>query len=301
MSDKPNWSIDGKDWPNRAASRFVDAAGLRWHVQIMGEGPVALLAHGTGAATHSWRDLAPLLARRFTVVAPDLSGHGFTATPHWQRLSLDGMARDLAVLCEQLAIEPDIAIGHSAGAAILTRMTLDGLMTPKLIVSLNGAYLPFGGVAAQFLSPLAKMMALNPLVPRLFAWRGRDPAAVHRLLKGTGSTIDAAGERLYRRLVGSPGHVAAALEMMANWDLHPLLHELPRLRTALLLIAATHDRAIPPDVARRVQQLVPQARLELIDCLGHLAHEEQPARIAGLIVQAAERAEVLAVQQEMSS
>ncbi|MDU3043759.1 MAG: alpha/beta hydrolase, partial [Bradyrhizobium sp.] len=63
MSDKPNWSVDGKDWPNRAASRFVDAAGLRWHVQMMGEGPVALLAHGTGAATHSWRDLAPLLAR----------------------------------------------------------------------------------------------------------------------------------------------------------------------------------------------------------------------------------------------
>ncbi|MGJ4968669.1 MULTISPECIES: alpha/beta fold hydrolase BchO [unclassified Bradyrhizobium] len=301
MSDKPNWSVDGSDWPNRAASRFVEAAGLRWHVQIMGEGPVALLAHGTGAATHSWRDLAPLLARHFTVVAPDLSGHGFTSTPHGRRLSLDGMSRDLAGLCEKLAIAPEIAIGHSAGAAILTRMTLDNLIRPKLIVSLNGAYLPFGGAAAQFLSPLAKMMALNPLVPRLFAWRGRDPAAVHRLLKGTGSTIDATGERLYRRLVGSPGHVGAALEMMANWDLHPLGRELPRLKTALLLVAAANDRAIPPDVARRVQRLVPQAQLELIEGLGHLAHEEQPARIAGLIVNAAERAGVLAAQQETSS
>ncbi|ABQ38356.1 alpha/beta fold hydrolase BchO [Bradyrhizobium sp. BTAi1] len=301
MSDKPNWSVDGKDWPNRAASRFVDAAGLRWHVQMMGEGPVALLAHGTGAATHSWRDLAPLLARHFTLVAPDLSGHGFTATPHWQRLSLDGMSRDLAILCERLAVQPQIAIGHSAGAAIVTRMTIDGLIAPRLIVSLNGAYLPFGGVAAQVFSPLAKMMALNPLVPRLFAWRGRDPAAVHRLLKGTGSTLDAHGERFYRRLVGSPGHVGAALEMMANWDLHPLLRDLPRLKTALLLVAASHDRAIPPDVALRVKQLVPQAQLELIDGLGHLAHEEQPARIAALIIAAAERAGVLAVQQEMSS
>ncbi|MGH1551379.1 hypothetical protein ACRAWF_01845 [Streptomyces sp. L7] len=58
-------------------------------------------------------------------------------------------------------------------------------------------------------------------------------------MKGTGSTIDATGERLYRRLVGSPGHVAAALEMMANWDLHPLGRDLPRLKTALLLVAAT--------------------------------------------------------------
>ncbi len=301
MSDKPDWSVDGKDWPNRAASRFVEAAGLRWHVQVIGEGPVALLAHGTGAATHSWRDLAPLLAKHFMVVAPDLSGHGFTATPRWQRLSLDGMARDLAGLCEQLAIKPEIAIGHSAGAAILTRMTLDALIAPKLIVSLNGAYLPFGRVAAQFLSPLAKMMALNPLVPRLFAWRGRDPAAVHRLLKGTGSTIDANGERLYRRLVGSPGHVAAALEMMANWDLHPLVRDLPRLKAALLLVAASQDRAIPPDVARRVRHLVPQGQLELIEGLGHLAHEEQPARIADLIVTAAGRAGVLAPQQEMSN
>jgi len=300
MSAKPSWSVDGADWPNRGASRFVDAAGYRWHVQIMGEGPVALLAHGTGAATHSWRDLAPLLARRLTVVAPDLPGHGFTATPSSHRLSLPGMAQDLSALCKKLEIRPEIAIGHSAGAAILTRMALDGTIAPKLIVSLNGAYLPFGGLAAQFFSPLAKAMTLNPFLPRLFAWRGRDPAAVHRLIKGTGSTIDGQGERLYGRLVGSPGHVAAALGMMANWDLHPLLRDLPKLKAELLLIAASHDRAIPPDVARRVRDLVPQAKVEMLQGLGHLAHEEEPTRIAALILAAAEAARVVATQHEMS-
>jgi magnesium chelatase accessory protein len=43
--------------------------------------PTVLLLHGTGASTHSWRALAPLLARRCTVVALDLPGHGFTGTP----------------------------------------------------------------------------------------------------------------------------------------------------------------------------------------------------------------------------
>ena len=61
----PNWERDGRDWPNREASRFVHAAGLRWHVQVMGSGPVVLLLHGTGAATHSWRDLMPKLAERW--------------------------------------------------------------------------------------------------------------------------------------------------------------------------------------------------------------------------------------------
>ena len=42
----------GRDVP---PSRFVEAAGLRWHVQILGNGPTLLLVHGTGASTHSWR------------------------------------------------------------------------------------------------------------------------------------------------------------------------------------------------------------------------------------------------------
>lgn len=297
---KLSWSAEGADWPNREASRFVAAAGFRWHVQVMGEGPVALLAHGTGAATHSWRKLMPILAGSFTVIAPDLPGHGFTDTPPAHRLSLVSMAGDLAALCRALDAKPDVAIGHSAGAAILARMALDGAIAPKLIVSLNGAFLPFGGLAAMILSPLAKALTFNPFVPQFFAWRGSDPAAVRRLIAGTGSTLDADGERFYGKLVANSGHVAAALQMMANWDLRALVRDLPRLRCALLLVAASNDRAIPPDVARQVRDLVPQARLELVSGFGHLLHEEDPARIAETIVAAARSAGVFASQHDMS-
>jgi magnesium chelatase accessory protein len=298
MAAKLSWNADGADWPNREASRFVNAAGYRWHVQIMGSGPVALLAHGTGAATHSWRALMPLLAKHFTLVAPDLPGHGFTETPPESVLTLPRMARDLAALCRKLDVKPELAIGHSAGAAILARMSLDRSIEPKLIVSLNGAFLPFDSVASSVLSPLAKALALNPLVPWFFAWRGSKPASVHRLIAGTGSSIDAAGERLYRKLVSSPGHVAAALEMMANWDLHPLVRDLPRLQADLVLVAATNDRAIPPSIARRVRKLVPQAKLEMVANYGHLAHEEAPETIADIIVREAIVARVIAPQHK---
>ena len=301
MSTRLSFEVDGADWPNCGASRFVDAAGFRWHVQTMGQGPVALLAHGTGAATHSWRALAPLLSHRFTVIAPDLPGHGFTDSPAPSRLSLSGMARDLGALCRTLDAKPEIAIGHSAGAAILARMALDSLIDPKLIVSLNGAFLPFGGVAAKFLSPLAKAMTFNPLVPRIFAWRGRDPASVRRLIEGTGSRIDAGGERLYGKLVGNSGHVAAALQMMANWDLAPLVRDLPKLKPALLLIAASNDKAIPPEVAERVHALVPHATLRLMPALGHLAHEERPDAVASIIFDAAISDDVIAAQHQMST
>ena len=298
MDERLSWSADGVNWPGSEASRFVEAAGYRWHVQIMGRGPVALLAHGTGSATHSWRGLAPLLARHFTLIAPDLPGHGFTDMPPAHRLSLPGMARDLAALCAKLNVKPEIAIGHSAGAAILVRMAIDRSTAPKLIVSLNGAFLPFGGTAGRLLSPLAKAMTLNPLVPRLFAWRGRDPASVHRLIAGTGSTIEPEGERLYGKLVANSQHVAAALRMMANWDLQPLVRDLPRCPSDLFLIAASNDRAVTPDVARRVKELVPKARMEVVRGLGHLVHEEAPELIAALIMRSAIADGVIASQQE---
>ena len=284
------WSRDGADWPNREASRFVEAAGLRWHVQQMGEGPALLLIHGTGAATHSWRGLMPILARHFTVIAMDLPGHGFTQSPPPHRLSLPGMASDLSQLLRVLAVTPDIAVGHSAGAAILARMCLDGKITPRLLASLNGAFMPFGGVANHLFSPLAKLLVMNPLVPRVFAWQASNAGAVERVIQNTGSAIDAQGIALYRKLVSSPAHVAAALRMMANWRLEPLLHDLPRLTTTLLLVAAANDRSISPDVTRQVREIYPQAVIERVPGLGHLAHEQQPQLIADLIMRYAAQA-----------
>ena len=278
------WSRDGGDWPNREASVFVEAAGIKWHVQRMGEGPPLLLLHGTGAATHSWRDLMPVLARQFAVIAPDLPGHGFTRSPPAHRLSLPGMASDLGRLMRTLDVKPETAVGHSAGAAILARMCLDDGIAPRLLVSLNGAFMPFGGVANQLLSPLTQLLVMNPWVPRLFAWQASSPGAVERLIGNTGSTIDAQGIALYRKLVRSPAHVGGALQMMANWRLKPLLHDLPRLKPNLLLVVAGNDRSISPDVARQVGAIIPQATIAHLRGLGHLAHEERPQQIADLIV-----------------
>jgi magnesium chelatase accessory protein len=280
---KPIWSMDGVDWPNRAASRFVTAGGLRWHVQIMGSGPALLLLHGTGAATHSWRDLAPLLATSFTVIAPDLPGHGFTDTPSPDGLSLTGMARSIAALLKQLDIEIEIGAGHSAGAAILTRMSLDQLIKPTRIFSLNGALLPLGGVPGQIFAPVARLIGGSTLVPRLFAWHAGDRSVVEHLLRDTGSRIDPQGVALYQRLIRRPGHVAAALNMMAHWDLHALARDLPALRPRLDLIVGGNDRTIKPRDASRVRQILPSATLTLLPGLGHLAHEEAPATIAALI------------------
>ncbi len=278
-----SWPTDGRDWPNHGASRFLSAGGLRWHVQVMGAGPVLLLLHGTGASTHSWRDLAPMLATDFTVVAPDLPGHGFTQSPHSDQLSLPAMARAIATLLKALDLAPDLVVGHSAGAAIGLRMALDGSIAPKALVSLNGALLPFRGLASQLFPSLARLLVLNPFVPRLFAWRASSASAVDALLQGTGSRLDARGLDLYQRLFSNRVHVAATLAMMANWDLEVLGRAFGKLDLPVVLAVAANDKAVPPGDAAEVARRLPNARIETIPAAGHLAHEEKPDEIAALI------------------
>jgi len=285
VAGRLNWEQDGRDWPNREASSFVHASGFRWHVQRMGTGPVLMLAHGTGASTHSWRDLAPLLAEHFTVVMMDLPGHGFTEAPPRRRYSLTGMANALADLLVALDLRPDFAVGHSAGAAVLARMCLDGAIGPRELVSLNGAFIPFGGVQGRLFAPMAKILAEFSAVPRFFAWNANDPAVVERLLRSTGSTLDSRGTELYRLLARNPGHLGAALQMMANWDLASLLRELSGLAVPLTLVVGLRDGTVAPGEAHRVRAILPSATIHALPGLGHLAHEERPAELADLLVQ----------------
>lgn len=285
-----NWQRDSAAWPNRQYSRFIHAGGIRWHVQRGGDGPPLLLVHGTGASTHSWAGLLPLLMRHFTVLAPDLPGHGFTATPGARGLTLDGMATALTALLDRcgLACPPRWVVGHSAGAAILARMCLDRrlqrCLEPRGLFAINGAFLGFSGLAGSVFSPLAKLLAINPLVPRLLSWRADDPDAVARMIRSTGSELDDTALEGYRRLFTSRAHVAATLAMMAGWRLDELRQHLPALQTPLVLLVGAQDRAIPPADADRVKALVPSARICCLKGLGHLAHEEAPRRVAATIL-----------------
>ncbi len=287
---RARWEVEGRDWPNRGASRFVDTARLRWHVQVMGAGPVLLLLHGTGAATHSWRDLAPLLAEHFTVVAPDLPGHGFTRGRPSGGLAMPAMARAVGDLLHSLALEPALIVGHSAGAAIALRLALDGIATPARIVGLSPALLPFPGLAATLFPGLARMLFVNPFVPHLVAGFARGPGDAGRYLaRATGSTIDPTGVALYRRLFATSDHVAGAITMMAEWDLDSLVRDLPRMRVPSLLVHGAADAAIPLASVRQAAALLPDCRLEVIAGLGHLAHEERPDTVAAMIRDFAEQ------------
>jgi magnesium chelatase accessory protein len=284
VSERLSWERDGSDWPNRAFSRFISAGGRRWHVQVMGSGPVVLLIHGTGASTHSFRMLMRLLAPDFTVVAPDLPGHGFTGPPpSASGYSLPGVASGVAALLRVLAMQPVLLVGHSAGAAVAARMCLDGAASPLAVVSLNGALLPFPGMAHVILGPAARLLAGSGIAAKAFTVFAGSRPSVERMVRSTGSRIDAEGLRFYARLAGNPAHVHGALALMANWDLRPLARDLPALTARLVLLTGSRDGMVPASESFRVRSLVPTAELVSLRGLGHLAHEERPEQIATIL------------------
>lgn len=275
------------NWPHRASSEMVAAGGVSWHVQRFGSGPVLLLIHGTGASTHSFEHLARELGGEFEIVMADLPGHGFSGQMEAPELPL--VAQALGALMARLGAAPALVAGHSAGAAIAIRMALDGVIKPQALIGLAPALQPYGGAADGIASKLARMALLNPLTPRLFAMRA-NTQSVARLIAKTGSRLDESGVARYQQLLKQPGHVAGALRLMAHWKLRPLLADLPRVTTPTTMVLGENDRATPAAEAWAAARRIPGCQEVRLPGLGHLAHEEDPGRTAGIIRLAAQTA-----------
>ncbi|RGP41338.1 Pimeloyl-(acyl-carrier protein) methyl ester esterase [Altererythrobacter insulae] len=283
-----SWQRDGRNWPHRECSDFIQADDLRFHVQRMGEGPALLLLHGTGASAHSWHRVMPLLAKDYTVVAPDLPLHAFTGgEPVSRRAALSGMVRAIAALLQELQIAPAAIVGHSAGAAIALEMARVGIVPQTTtIIGFNPALTPFPGAAAQVFPGLAKLLLLNPFVPKVFSGVSRFAGDPKRFLeRSTGSQTDPVSLQCYAKMFANSNHARGALAMMAHWDLETFSKQLGEIANPIQLIHSRGDLAVPLGSVEGAAARLPNARLDVWDGLGHLAHEESPHRAAQTIAQ----------------
>lgn len=270
---------------------LVEAGGVDWYVERRGKGPALLLVHGTGASAHSWSGMLPELAQAHEVIAVDLPGHGRSGPS--PAPSLPAVAAGLGALLAALEFEPRVVVGHSAGAAISLQMVAAGVLAPDVVVGLNGAFLPFRGRwGPLFWSSVARCLSRMG-VPAFVARCLVTEKGVRRLVRRTGSILDDDGIEAYRRLLTQPRHVAGALNMMAHWDLRPLVTVLPEITTPTFLVAAGNDKTVPPHESAFVAERLPKARLERWRGAGHLAHEENPARAVAWLREAQRWAETV--------
>ena len=275
------WRDWRDDWPLSRYSQFANSSGLRWHYQKLGQGPVILLLHGTGASTHTWRDLVPIWASAFTVISVDLPGHAFTPTQDARHLSLPGMAIAVMQLMADLQLQPQVIVGHSAGAAVAAQMVLTAPPENRpLLVALNPAWLPMPGMAGWLFAPAAKLITLNPTSAWLMAKQAARGSLVARVMRGTGSQLTPEGLGYYKRLFSAPAHVRGVLAMMVGWDLAAWHAQLEKLNSPVLILCGDKDQTVDPESTLPLAQRLPQAEHAMLPALGHLAHEEAPREVA---------------------
>jgi len=274
------------DWPNVDCSIFVNAAGLRWHLQRTGIGPTIVLLHGTAGATHTWRAVFPLLARRADVIAIDLPGHGFTTGAAPKDISLIGMATAVAALLRTLDVRPSIGVGHSAGAAVLLQLAASSPeVTPRLLIGVNSALVSINALGQMLLPVSQSVFDFAPVRTGIAALL-RSGTLARTLLRSAGTPLDAAQEARYVSLLADETRVGAVLRMMSRWDLPALQSTFPALRIPVTLVHSRNEPWVSFDALLAATSTLPMRTVIDLTPAGHLIPDEKPVVLADLILSA---------------
>src|SRR5258708_32506038 len=98
-------------------SRTAEVEGVQLHYLTAGHGPTVILLHGYAETSRMWKPIIPLLAERFTVIAPDLPGIGDSAIPS-SGLDLKTAAIRIHALARKLGVEKARGVGHDSGLMV---------------------------------------------------------------------------------------------------------------------------------------------------------------------------------------
>ena len=262
--------------------------GHRRAYVIAGRGPALLLLHGLGCDHTTWSPVVKRLARRFTVIAPDLLGHGGSDKPRAD-YSLGGYANGMRDLLALLSIERATVVGHSFGGGIAMQFAYQfPQYTERLMLVAPG------GLGRE----------VNPVLRALTL-----PGASHALAVAASPPVLAlanfVGSRASAAKVPGASDLLGALSVLAGKhdaaERDAFLHVLRAVVDWRGQVVTMNDRAyltanmptcvlwggkdtvIPVTHADAARRAMPSARVELLPAAGHFPHEEFPDRFASIL------------------
>jgi pimeloyl-ACP methyl ester carboxylesterase len=255
-----------------------------------GEGPVLLLIHGMAGSATTWKHVMPALAAKFTVVAPDLLGHGRSSRQVGD-LSLGALASSLRDLLVALGHERATVVGQSLGGGIAMQMAYQfpercerlvlvssGGLGPEVNPLLRFLSMPGSAYALQLAtaSPIQRAVlgatgllskiGLEPDPMMVELWRSysslADEDTRRAFLRTLRSVIDRRGQAVSAR---NRLHLAAELPTLIMWG--------------------DADPIIPVAHAYEAHEAIPGSRLEIFPGVGHYPHVEDPERFVALLTE----------------
>jgi pimeloyl-ACP methyl ester carboxylesterase len=270
--------------------------GHRVFYRSAGSGPVLVLVHGITSTSATWAKVLPYLAERFTVVAPDLLGHGESAKPRGD-YSLGAYASGIRDLLIALGHERATFVGHSLGGGVAMQLAYQfpehcerlvlvssGGLGREINALLRAASLPGSELVLPLLvngPVLGAGRAVGVLLGRIGL---RVHTDVGEVLRGHASLSDGEARAAFlhtlRTIVDPGGQRVDASDRLY------LAQALP-----FLLVWGERDPIIPVAHARAAHRLVPGGRLEVFPDAGHFPHLDDPLRFVRLLIDFVETSE----------
>jgi pimeloyl-ACP methyl ester carboxylesterase len=262
--------------------------GHRVSYRTVGSGPVVLLIHGIAGTSEQWADVAPMLAERFTVVAPDLLGHGHSAKPQGD-YSLGAYAVGMRDLLIALGHRRATMVGHSLGGGIAMQFAYEyPVFCERLVLVSSGglgrevhpllraATLPGAELVLPLLANdrvLGAGEAVGQFLSRVGLHAGPDIAEMAR---GYASLADADARQAFlhsvRAVIDLNGQRVSAADRLYLASMVPSL-----------IIWGRRDPLIPAAHGEFAHGEMPGSRLEIFEEAGHFPHLDDPIRFAAVL------------------
>jgi pimeloyl-ACP methyl ester carboxylesterase len=262
----------------------IELHGHRVGFQAAGSGPLLVLLHGITSTSDAWRKVMPRLAERYTVVAPDMLGHGRSAKPRGD-YSLGAHAAGVRDLLAVLGFERGTVVGHSLGGGIAMQFSY---LFPEYVERM--ALISSGGLGTE-VHPLLRAATLPgsewvlPLMAREWSVRAGDAVRsvaarlgleagpdLAEFARGYASLVDAGAREAFlhtmRSVIGPDGQRVSALDRLYLAD------QLPTL-----IVWGSADPVIPVAHGRRAHEIVSHGRYVEIEGSGHWPMLDAPDQI----------------------
>ena len=262
--------------------------GHRVASRCAGSGPVIVLVHGITSNSATWERVMPYLADRFTVIAPDLLGHGESAKPRGD-YSLGAYASGVRDILVALGHDRATFVGHSLGGGIAMQLAYQfpercerlvlvssGGLGRELSFLLRAAALPGSEVVLPFLAS-ARLMDAGRMVGRGLGRLGLKAGTdIAEIARGHASLSDrdtrAAFVHTLRTMVDAGGQRVNARDRLY------LAEHVP-----FLLIWGARDGVIPVEHGYAAHELVKSSRLEVFPDAGHFPQLDEPQRFLDIL------------------
>jgi pimeloyl-ACP methyl ester carboxylesterase len=273
--------------PDGIASRKATIDNLEIHYLTAGQGPAVLLLHGYAETSRMWRPIIPLLAKKFTVIAPDLPGIGDSAIPS-DGIDMITSAKRIHALVRSLGVEKARVVGHDIGLMVAYAYAAQfPAETEKLV--LMDAFLP--GV------PGWESIYNNPNIWH-FRFNGEYPEA---LVKGRERTyfeyfwnvfaadknhsIPEAERKAYTEAYSKPGRMRAAWAYFASWpQLATEFAQLSKAKLTMPVLSIGGEKSLGNELGEQAKVVADNATVIVLKDTGHWILEERPKETTDALV-----------------